>query len=184
MLTQDHPRISHRSAPVSLPSVPPVEVEVRTTPTPISAFQRPRAITLIRYLAVGACNTIFGYGSFALLTLILTPLFSYGYVIASLLANLFGITFAFLGYKWFVFKTRGNYLKEWVRCLGVYAGSMILSAASLPFVVGFIRRQPGHERSAPYIAGALVLVFSIVFSFFGHRHISFANGKQAPHNLR
>jgi putative flippase GtrA len=91
----------------------------------------------------------------------------------------FSITFAFLGYKWFVFKTRGNYLKEWIRCVGVYAGSMILSAAALPVVVGIIRRQTNHNRSAPYIAGALVLVFSVFFSFFGHRHISFADGNQA-----
>ena len=136
--------------------------------------------TIFRYLAVGACNTIFGYGCFALFTLLLTPVLSYGYVAASTLANLFSITFAFLGYKWFVFKTKGNYLKEWIRCLGVYAGGMILSAAALPFVVGVIRRQPGHDRSAPYIAGAIVLVFSIVFSFFGHRHISFADRNQAP----
>jgi putative flippase GtrA len=137
-------------------------------------------LTIFRYLAVGACNTIFGYGCFALFTLLLTPVLSYGYVAASILANLFSITFAFLGYKWFVFKTKGNYLKEWIRCLGVYAGGMILSAAALPFVVGVIRRQQGHDRSAPYIAGAIVLVFSVVFSFFGHRHISFADRNQAP----
>jgi putative flippase GtrA len=147
-----------------------------TTPTHKSL----RRLTLVRYLAVGACNTIFGYGCFALFTLLLTPLFSYGYVAASILANLVSITFAFFGYKWFVFRTRGNYLKEWIRCLGVYTGGMILSAAALPFVVGVIRRQPGHDGSAPYIAGAIVLVFSIGFSFFGHRHISFADRNQAP----
>jgi len=62
--------------------------------------------------------------------------------------------------------------------VGVYATSMIVSAAALPFAVGFIRRQPGHDRSAPYIAGAIVLVFSVLFSFFGHRHISFADANQ------
>jgi putative flippase GtrA len=144
---------------------------------PIGKVQH--AFTLARYLAVGVCNTAFGYGCFALFTLLLTPIFSYGYVLASLVANVFSITFAFLGYKWFVFKTRGNYLKEWIRCVGVYAGSMILSAAALPVVVGIIRRQTNHNRSAPYIAGALVLVFSVFFSFFGHRHISFADGNQA-----
>jgi putative flippase GtrA len=135
-------------------------------------------------LAVGACNTIFGYGCFVLFTLFLSRVLSYGYVLASLLANLFSITFSFFGYKWFVFKTKGNYLKEWIRCVGVYASSMILSAAALPFVVGIIRRQPGHERSAPYIAGAIVLVFSVAFSFVGHRHISFAEGGQAPRKVR
>lgn len=104
------------------------------------------------------------------------PVPSYGYVIASLLANLFSITFAFVGYKWFVFKTKGNYLREWIRYVGVYGVSMILSAAALPLVVGIIRHHPGHDRSGPYIAGAIVLLFSVVFSFFGHRHISFADG--------
>jgi putative flippase GtrA len=170
MLTDnDQPGLQLSSAAAAM-------AEVMTTPT----RKDPRTLTLVRYLAVGACNTIFGYGCFALFTLLLTPLLSYGYVVASLLANLFSITFAFFGYKWFVFKTKGNYLKEWIRCLGVYASSMILSAAALPFVVGLIRRQPGHDRSAPYIAGAIVLVFSILFSFFGHRHISFADRNQAP----
>jgi len=146
--------------------------------TPI--HKSPRTLTLVRYLAVGACNTIFGYGCFAVFTFLLTPLLSYGYVAASILANLVSITFAFFGYKWFVFKTKGNYLKEWISCVGVYAGGMILSAAALPFVVGIIRRQPGHDRSAPYIAGAIVLVFSIAFSFFGHRHISFAESNRSP----
>jgi putative flippase GtrA len=145
---------------------------------PSARVANPRKLTLIRYLAVGACNTAFGYACFALFTLLLTPIFTYGYVLASLLANLFSITFAFFGYKWFVFKTKGNYLREWIRCVGVYATSMIVSAAALPFVVGFIRRQPGHDRSAPYIAGAIVLVFSVLFSFFGHRHISFADANQ------
>ena len=145
---------------------------------PSARVANPRKLTLIRYLAVGACNTAFGYACFALFTLLLTPIFTYGYVLASLLANLFSITFAFFGYKWFVFKTKGNYLREWIRCVGVYATSMIVSAAALPFVVGFIRRQPGHDRSAPYIAGAIVLVFSVLFSFFGHRHISFVDANR------
>jgi len=131
----------------------------------------------IRYLAVGACNTIFGYGCFALFTMLLTPLLAYGYVLASLFANLVAITFAFFGYKWFVFKTQGNYLKEWVRCVGVYAGSMFLSAAALPLLVPIIQHQSGNAHRAPYIAGAIVLVFSVVFSFLGHRHISFGRSK-------
>jgi putative flippase GtrA len=144
----------------------------------------PQALTLVRYLAVGACNTAFGYGCFALFTLLLTPIFSYGYVLASLFANVFSITFAFLGYKWFVFKTKGNYLREWIRCVGVYAGSMLLSAAALPVVVGIIRRETHYNQGAPYIAGAIVLVFSVVSSFFGHRHISFAAGNRAQQSAR
>lgn len=150
----------------------------------IVSQQRTNPRTVIRYLAVGACNTLFGYGCFALFTLLLTPFFAYGYVLASLLANLFAITFAFLGYKWFVFKTHGNYLKEWIRCLGVYTGSMLLSAAALPVLVPIVRRQTGNAHGAPYIAGAIVLVFSVFFSFFGHRHISFGGSKATPQGVR
>lgn len=147
---------------------------------------QPRTIptTLIRYLAVGALNTAFGYGCYALFTMLLTPFIAYGYVVASLLANLFAITFSFLGYKWFVFNTHGNYLKEWIRCVGVYTGSMLLSAAALPILVPIIRRQTGNAHSAPYIAGAIVLVFSVAFSFFGHRHISFGGSKPASEGVR
>jgi putative flippase GtrA len=144
------------------------------------ALPMPHGSQLIRYLVVGVCNTVFGYGCYALFTVRLSPLIPYGYVLASVLANLLSITFAFLGYKWLVFKTEGDYVKEWVRCLGVYAGSMVLSAAALPFVVMVVRRQTGHDHSAPHIAGAIVLAFSILFSFFGHRRISFGVGKHAP----
>jgi putative flippase GtrA len=139
----------------------------------------PMPTTVFRYLLVGVCNTAFGYGCFALFTMVLSPVLAYGYVVASLLSNFVAISFSFLGYKWFVFKTHGNYFKEWVRCLGVYAGSMILSAAALPFVVAAVKRQTGNARAAPYIAGALVLVISVIVSFFGHRHISFARSKPA-----
>jgi putative flippase GtrA len=153
MLT-DQQTVSRQSAP----SVSAVRVVVAP-----SDDKGGRALSLVRYLAVGACNSIFGYGCFAMFTLLLTPLLSYGYVLASLLANLFSIPFAFFGYKRFVFRTPAN-RKEWIRCVGVYASSMILAVAALPLVVGVIRRHPGHQRGAPYLAGAIVLVFSIVFS--------------------
>ena len=138
----------------------------------------------LRYLAVGALNTAFGYGCFALFTMLLTPFMAYGYVVASLLANLVAITFSFLGYKWFVFKTHGQYLKEWIRCVGVYTGSMLLSAAVLPLLVPIVCRQTGNAETAPYIAGAIVLGFSVVFSFFGHRHISFGSSNPPARSAR
>src|ERR1035441_8725951 len=134
-------RIRRRTG-VSAPVDAPFAIMTTTTKHPTMPT------TLLRYLAVGAFNTIFGYGCFALFTLLLTPLLSYGYVLASLIANLVSITFAFFGYKWFVFRTKGNYLKEWIRCVGVYGSSMILSAAALPFVVGVIDRKSTRLNSS------------------------------------
>jgi putative flippase GtrA len=144
----------------------------------------PEASQLLRYLVVGAGNTLFGYGLFVLLTMLLTPTMKYGYLLASLLGNIISITFAFLGYKWFVFKTRGHYLTEWIRCLGVYATSMVLSLATLPFLVALVRRATGLDQKAPYIAGAILLLFSVMFSFLGHRHFSFSPRKPANETFR
>jgi putative flippase GtrA len=89
-----------------------------------------------------------------------------------------------LGYKWFVFKTQGNYLKEWIRCVGVYAGNMILGVTALPLLVPLVRHLTGNAKTAPYLAGAILLVFSVVLSFFGHRHISFGGSDKTPESAR
>ena len=70
----------------------------------------------VRYILVGGFNTVFGYGLFALLNWSFRGLGSYNYMYAALLANLIATSVAFLGYKWFVFRTRGNYMVEWLRC--------------------------------------------------------------------
>jgi putative flippase GtrA len=73
---------------------------------------------LLRYLLVGGWNTVFGYSCFFLINRWLThKMPAYSYIAASLSSNLISITVAFLGYKWFVFQTEGNYLREWLRSL-------------------------------------------------------------------
>jgi putative flippase GtrA len=128
---------------------------------------------LLRYLITGVWNTLFGYGTFALFTALLAPLGRQSYLLAVIPSSLINITVSFLGYKWFVFKTKGNYLREWCRCVAVYSTSIALNMALLPIVVFIIRHYSGYDRQAPYIAGALLTVLTVVFSFFGHKHISF-----------
>ena len=98
---------------------------------------------------------------------------AYSYIAASLLSNIISIIVAFLGYKWFVFRTKGNYLLEWLRCLIVYSGSILFSAVALAPLVGLIRHTTRYQTQAPYIAGALVAAFTVISSFFGHKHLSF-----------
>jgi putative flippase GtrA len=126
-----------------------------------------------RYLLVGAWNTLFGYGTFALLTAVLNPLVAHGYIWASLISSLFNITVAYLGYKWFVFKTKGNYLREWVRCVAIYSGGIVLGLIALPVLVLLIRHNTRLFAEAPYIAGAVLTACMVVFSFFGHKKFSF-----------
>lgn len=126
-----------------------------------------------RYVVVGAWNTAFAYGMFAGLTALLTPKVPHAYILAGLLSSLANITVAFLGYKWFVFRTRGNYLKEWLRCFMVYSSNIVVSLVLLPFVVAAVRGVTGNARLAPYLAGALMTFFGVFYSFFGHKKFSF-----------
>lgn len=127
-----------------------------------------------RYLAVGVCNTVFGYATYAGLTALLTPHVPFAYVLASLVAGLINITFSFLNYKWFVFKTKGNYLREWSRCIVVYGGTMLLGVAILPAIVFVLRHLTSADRSAPYIAGAIQMGAGVMAGFLGHKNFSFA----------
>jgi putative flippase GtrA len=126
-----------------------------------------------RYLLVGAWNTLFGYGSFAALTAILNPIVPHSYILACVIASLLNITVSYLGYKWFVFKTQGNYLREWARCVTVYSGAIVLGVVLLPILVLAIRRGTPFVHAAPYIAGAILTAVSVVYSFIGHKRFSF-----------
>jgi len=132
---------------------------------------------LARYLAVGIWNTAFGYGTFALLTALLEGHVPASYMAASLLSSVLNITVSFLGYKWLVFRTKGNYLKEWARCLMVYSGSIVLGLALLPPTVFLTAYLTGNAGAAPYIAGALVMGVQVIVSFVGHRTFSFGTGR-------
>jgi putative flippase GtrA len=130
-----------------------------------------------RYLLVGLWNTAFGYGTYAGLTALLTPHLAHAYIIASLVANLLSITSAFLAYKWFVFKTQGNYFREWMRCVAVYGGVALVGTLLLPIVVFALRHCTRFNSSAPYIAGAALTGLSVVASFLGHKKFSFASSR-------
>ena len=128
---------------------------------------------LARYLLVGGFNTAFGYGVFAVLNWSLTGRGSYSYMYAAVLANFIAITVAFLGYKWFVFRTRGNYLTEYMRCIGVYGSSSLIGLIGLPVMVTLLRQTLLRPESAPYIAAAIMTLVTVLFSFVGHKNFSF-----------
>lgn len=129
-----------------------------------------------RYLIVGAFNTAFGYGTYAGFTVLLTGHIPFAYILASLISGFLNITFSFLNYKWFIFKTRGGYLREWMRCNVVYGGTALLGTALLGPTVFAIRHLTSAVRVAPYVAGALLTAVTVVLGFLGHKNYSFATG--------
>jgi putative flippase GtrA len=137
-------------------------------PSPQRSLQQ-----FIRYLFVGGFNTVFGYGVFALLNWLLTGMGAFSYMYAAVLANVISITVAFFNYKWFVFRTRGNYLAEWIRCFGVYGTGALIGLAGLPILVPILRHALHRPELASYVAAAVLTVVTVLFSFIGHRNFSF-----------
>lgn len=131
----------------------------------------------LRYMTVGAWNTAFGYACFILLTwffirvdpakpAIMTT-------VAYSLAAFINISVSFLGYKWFVFRTKGNYLLEYSRSFSVYLPTIAINAVAIAPLTLLLRRTTPFPQEAPYVAGAVLMVITVILSFLGHRNISF-----------
>lgn len=133
-----------------------------------------------RYLLVGVWNTGFGYAMFALFTYLFSRRWpEYGYIPGGIVSSVFAITVAFFGYKLFVFKTKGNYLREWLRCMAVYGSSIAIGTLVLPCIVYLIRHGTAVDRKAPYIGAALMTGFNAVYNFLGHKKFSFREHSSA-----
>ncbi len=148
-------------------------------PTELRAHKRRQMWQAIRYLMVGGFNTIFGYVLFVSFNYTFRRFGVYGSELASLVASIFSITAAFLGYKWFVFRTKGHYLREWLRCISVYGSSMIFTLIMLPPVTLLLRRWTPRQQLASNLAAAILAVVTVAASYFGHKHFSFRRSKVA-----
>jgi putative flippase GtrA len=168
----------------------------------------------VRYLCVGVFNTFFGYLSFAIILTLLNAalparLLYLTVILASVLSMPLNITVSYLCYKFFVFRTKGNYLGEWVKCFAVYGTGMIPGLVALSALTRFLqsmihshaalfhvllntveRHLSGRllaflqhiatgKAMAGYIAGAIVIGVSTIYSFVGHKNVTFRVKKAA-----
>ena len=127
---------------------------------------------------VGASNTLFSYVLYAgcvagwghLLPAYGKPVIV---VFASITAKPIAITVAFLGYKHFVFRTKGNYLKEWLRCFAVYGVSIPVELLILYVATKGLLLVPPIRIYAPYLAGIVNSIVIASYSYFAHKKFSF-----------
>lgn len=151
---------------------PPAQPEVPHSDAPLA--RRSIANPLFaRYLLIGAANTIFGYGCFAAFTALLSGVIPHSYIVANVIASIINITVSYLNYKFFVFQTKGNYVREWLRSIAVYSGGIVISTALLPVLVLAIRRATSFDAAAPYLAGAILIACTTLYSFVGHQRFTF-----------
>lgn len=84
----------------------------------------------------------------------------------SVLSNLIAITFSFLVYKAFVFRTQGNWLKEYLKCFIVYGGSALFGIFMIWLLVD------GFSINI-WVAQFLTIAITVAGSYFGHRNFTF-----------
>ncbi len=118
----------------------------------------------LRFLAVGVWNTGFGYLAFALLYFLFSPFVHYMAILAATVVV--NVTNSFLCYKFLVFRTRGHYLREYLRFYAVYAVPIGLGFVLLPVAIEVLKLNA-------YVAQALITVLMAVVSYLGHKHFSF-----------
>ncbi|HEV2645733.1 MAG TPA: GtrA family protein [Acidobacteriaceae bacterium] len=133
---------------------------------------------VIRFLMVGGFNTVFGI---ALAYAFIHPVeFFFPRLpraavttIANYAALPIGITVAFLAYKWFVFRTQGNYLKEWLKVFAVYGVSLPFPAVVIPVATSLFQAM----HLAPRVVSLLALIANsgviACYSYFAHKKFSF-----------
>jgi putative flippase GtrA len=125
----------------------------------------------LRYLLVGGWNTVFGYGVFAALQLTLGDDINYVFLLAA--AHVVGTVNAFLGYRYLVFQVRGTLVADFLRFSMVYAGAFAVNLAALPLLV--------EAFGLPVLlAQAIVVLATVVASFFAHRNFSFRRPGVTP----
>ncbi len=202
----------HAPTPEIHPQQPALVPLPENSSLPRTPFQRLvnlfPAGQFLRYLFVGGFNTLFGYGSFVAILALLNSVAPQRFlpltaIAASLLSSPINITVAYLGYKLFVFKTVGNYLREWLKCFAVYGTGMIPGLVALGALTRLFQTQlhrhhvPLHHAFAAVqthlagkplsllqhivrskslagnLAGAIVIALSTVYSFVGHKMVTF-----------
>jgi putative flippase GtrA len=152
-------------------------------PKPLAGGERPPRVVLglsggarrrfFRYVLVGGTNTVFAYCCYASLTYLLSGISPFGILLAGAASSVVNITMAYVGYKFVVFKTKGNYIQEYLRCFVTYGVAALMNLAALPFAVKLIELVLTRKQYAPYLAGAVLMCGNAVFSFLGHSKYSF-----------
>jgi len=122
---------------------------------------------VLAYLLTGAWNTVFGMGLYAIAYRFFGE--QVNYIVLAIPVNVLAITNAFLCYKFFVFRTKGNWIKEYFRCCIVYGSAALANIGLLWLLVHFFSLNP-------VLANIFGIAVVTIISFFAHKYFSFKKG--------
>lgn len=120
-----------------------------------------------RFLLAGAWNTLFGYMAGLAIYHLLAEMTSI--IVIGALGSILSISMAFVTHKLFVFRTKGNWLSEYLRCYLVYGGGAVIGIALLFLFVEIL-------AVAFWLAQLLVILIGVAVSYIGHSRFTFKTG--------
>lgn len=123
--------------------------------------------TKIRFGAAGVVNTAFGLAIFPILFFSLAFL-KLHYLIILTISQALSVTLAFVTNKFWVFRTKGNYLREYGKFVLFHLTYFVVNLFALPFLVEVVKIPPVWAQS-----GFAVAV--IVSSYVWHSRITFSS---------
>lgn len=115
----------------------------------------------IRFLLVGGFNTVLAYCVFAILLLIGLP-----YLLALIIQYIITVNVSVLTMRYYVFKSEGDFLKEYCKACSVYVFMFFFNSLVLSFLVEICKM--------PELWGqALYLTISTILTYIFHKYFSF-----------
>ena len=88
------------------------------------------------------------------------------YIVIMIFSTVINISNAYICHKVFVFKTKGNYIREYLSYYAVYAVPTGVAFIFLPFCIEILKMNF-------YVAQAIMTFITFTISYFGHKHVSF-----------
>lgn len=137
----------------------------------MTALSRP-----VKFVIVGVWNTLFGYGTYAVLVFAFGRLAVTDSVRADLALTVawpVNVFVAFLGYKYLVFGGGPEVVREFAKFSTVYVATFVFNLIALPLLVSY-------TPLGKYLAQALVVVACAAASYAFHSLFSFRQRGALP----
>lgn len=121
----------------------------------------------IRFLFIGGVNFVFSYFLFILFIFLLGK---ENYPICVALQWSISSIFSFCNQKYFVFCTKGNFWKEYIKCCSTWLAGCILNEILLKILL--------HYFTNIYIIQIFSIGFVSVFTYVLFKHFAFKNNSE------
>jgi putative flippase GtrA len=118
-----------------------------------------------KFLIFGIINTLFGYFTGITIYFLLFDLL--GIIIIGIITNIISISFSFVVFKLFVFKTKNtNWIKEYFRGYIVYGIKAIISILMLWACIDILELNI-------FISQAIAILTTTIITYKGHKNFTF-----------